>query len=188
MELDLNNPVWIEINLKALEHNYNYVRDAISNKTKLAAVVKANAYGHGVDKISQKLNELGTEYFCVGSPYEGIELRESGIKKPIFVLAEALEFQYHDIIEADLIQTVASWRSILALNQFAKKNNKLIKVQLIIDTGMGRIGFLPEQVFNIYKKTKKLDNIIIKGIFSHFARADSANKEFSKKQFNLLVL
>lgn len=85
MELQLKRPTWIEINLSALKNNYNFIRSKISSRTKIAAVVKANAYGHGAVRIAKELSQLGVEYFCVGSPEEGIELRDTGIKKPILV-------------------------------------------------------------------------------------------------------
>lgn len=185
MDFDLNKPAWLEINLKALEYNYKNIKDIIKNETKIAAVVKADAYGHGAVKIAHKLADLGTDFFCVGNPDEGLELRKAGIKKPILVLAEVLNSQYEDIAAANLIQAVGSWRSISALNKFAEKNNSKIKVHLKIDTGMGRTGISPSQLINVYKKTKNLDNIIITGVFSHFARADEKSKNFSIKQLKL---
>jgi len=182
MEQYLKRPAWIEIDLSALEHNYKFIRRKINSETKIAAVVKANAYGHGAAKVAKKLSQLGVEYFCVGSPDEGIELREAGIKKPILVLAEVLDSQYQDIIKGDLIQTAASINTLKALNQVGIKANKIIKVHLKFDTGMGRIGFFPEDLLEIYQLAEKLKNIKVEGVFSHFARADEKNKEFSFKQ------
>lgn len=182
MEQYLKRPAWIEIDLSALEHNYKFIRSKINSETKIAAVVKANAYGHGAAKVAKKLSQLGVEYFCVGSPDEGIELREAGIKKPILVLAEVLDSQYQDIIKGDLIQTAASINTLKALNQAGIKANKIIKVHLKFDTGMGRIGFFPEDLLEIYQLAEKLKNIKVEGVFSHFARADEKNKEFSFKQ------
>ena len=182
MEQYLKRPAWIEIDLSALEHNYKFIRSKINSETKIAAVVKANAYGHGAAKVAKKLSQLGVEYFCVGSPDEGIELREVGIKKPILVLAEVLDSQYQDIIKGDLIQTAASINTLKALNQAGIKANKIIKVHLKFDTGMGRIGFFPEDLLEIYQLAEKLKNIKVEGVFSHFARADEKDKEFSFQQ------
>lgn len=182
MGINLKRPAWIEIDLKALEKNYNLIRSRIAKETKIAAVVKANAYGHGAAKIASKLSQLGVEYFCVGSPDEGIELRRAGIKKPILVLAEVLENQYAEIIKGDLIQAAASFETISALNNLGAKVDKKVKVHLVVDTGMGRIGFFPEQLNEVYQFAKNLNNIIVDGIFSHFARADEENKNYSYQQ------
>ncbi|MFW6230118.1 MAG: alanine racemase [Halanaerobium sp.] len=182
MELNLKRPAWIEIDLDALENNYKFIRSKIDKKTKIAAVVKANAYGHGAVKVSKKLAQLGVEYFCVGSPDEGIELREAGIKKPILVLAEVLASQYEDIIKGNLIQTAASIKTLNDLNQAGIKAEKMIKIHLKFDTGMGRIGFLPEELPEIFQFARKLKNIKIEGVFTHFARADEKDKEFSYLQ------
>lgn len=182
MEFNVKRPAWIEINLKNLEKNYNLIRQKIAKKTKIAAVVKADAYGHGAVEISKKLSELGADYFCVGSPEEGLELRKNGIKKEILVLAEILESQYSEITAGDLIQTVASKNTLYSLAEFADKNNKKIKIHLKIDTGMGRIGFLPAEFPKIYQQAKGMKNIEVKGIFSHFASADSENRKFALKQ------
>ncbi|SDH04026.1 alanine racemase [Halanaerobium congolense] len=190
MELQLKRPTWIEINLSALKNNYNFIRSKISSRTKIAAVVKANAYGHGAVRIAKELSQLGVEYFCVGSPEEGIELRDTGIKKPILVLAEILEFQIMDVIAGDLIQTTASLETIKALNKAASKLNKIIKVHLKIDTGMGRIGFFPKEINDVLKYVEKLEFIKIEGLFSHLAQADEADKDYSYLQlqkFNSLI-
>jgi len=185
MELQLKRPAWLEIDLSVLENNYKYIRSRINKETKIAAVVKANAYGHGAVRVAQKLSELGTEYFCVGSPDEGIELRKAGIKEPIIVLAEVLKSQYNDIIKGDLIQTAASWKSLKSLDKAGIKAEGKIKVHLKVDTGMGRIGFFPEELVDIYSSALKLKNIKIEGIFSHLARADEKNKDFSYKQLQI---
>jgi alanine racemase len=183
MELNLKRPAWIEIDLSALAENYSFIRSKINNKTKIAAVVKANAYGHGAVQVAKKLSQLGVEYFCVGSPDEGIELRKAGIKKPILVLAEVLASQYSDIIRGNLIQTAASLKTLKSLNQAGSEADKIIKIHLKFDTGMGRIGFFSDDLLEIYQLAKELKYIKIEGIFSHFATADEQNKEFSHLQF-----
>jgi alanine racemase len=182
MELELKRPAWIEIDLSALKNNYNFIRSLINGQTKIAAVVKANAYGHGAVRVAQKLSQLGVEYFCVGSPDEGIELRAAGIEKKIIVLAEVLPSQYADVIEGDLIQTAACRETLEALNEAGVREAKTIKVHLKIDTGMGRIGFFPEELPEVYNLAQKLDNIKIEGVFSHLAAADEENKKFSYQQ------
>jgi alanine racemase len=184
MELSSSRPAWIEIDLDALKNNYNIIRKKIPNSSKVAAVVKADAYGHGAVKIAAELEKLGADYFCVGSPDEGIELRKAGIKKDIIVLAEVLKTQYQDILEGDLIQTVASFETLTGLNKVAAEFNKTIRVHLKIDSGMGRIGFLNSDIKKLINKLKNLKQLKVEGIFSHFARADEADKSYSFKQLN----
>lgn len=182
MELQSSRPAWIEIDLKALKHNYYTIRNKITDKTKIAAVVKADAYGHGAVKTAQKLSQWGVDYLCVGSPDEGIELREAGIKKPILVLAEVLETQYQEVIKGKLIQTAASSRTLSGLNKAAAEADIIQPVHLKVDTGMGRIGFLPQNLLEAFKTAKNLKNIKIEGVFSHLARADEDDKTFAYQQ------
>lgn len=184
MELSSSRPAWIEIDLDALENNYNVIQNKIPLSSKIAAVVKADAYGHGAVKIASELDKLGADYFCVGSPDEGLELRNAGIKNKIIVLAEVLKSQYQDILKGDLIQTVGSFETLKGLNEIAAEFNKTIRVHLKIDSGMGRIGFLSSDIKNLINKLKELKNLKIEGIFSHFARADETDKSYSHTQLN----
>lgn len=182
MGLLSNRPAWIEIDLGALKHNYNYIRSKIPTKTKIAAVVKADAYGHGAVKSAEKLRDWGVDYLCVGSPGEGLELRKAGIEIPILVLAEVLEGQYEDIIKGDLIQTAASFETLEGLNQKAVEAGVEQPVHLKFDTGMGRIGFFPGELVSAFEKAESLSNIRVEGVFSHLARADEEDKDFAYRQ------
>lgn len=178
-----SRPAWLEIDLAALTDNYKTIKSLIPENTKIAAVVKADAYGHGAVKVAKKLSYLGVDCFCVASPDEGLELRQLGIKKPILVLGEILPEQYSDIIKANLIQAAASIETLIGLNKIAKKAKTKVKVQLKIDTGMGRIGFLPaELTASFFDKLKNFKALEIKGLFSHLARADESNKQFALQQ------
>lgn len=184
MEFNSSRPAWIEIDLDALEYNYNIIQKKIPLTSKIAAVVKADAYGHGAVQVAGELDKLGVDYFCVGSPDEGIELRKAGIKKKIIVLAEVLKSQYQDILKGDLIQTVGSFETLTGLNKIAAEFNKTIKVHLKIDSGMGRIGFLNSDIKKLINKLENLKHLKVEGIFSHFARADEVDKSYSYKQLN----
>jgi alanine racemase len=178
-----SRPAWLEIDLAALTDNYKTIKSLIPENTKIAAVVKADAYGHGAVKVAKKLSYLGVDYFCVASPDEGLELRQQGIKKPILVLGEILPEQYSDIIKANLIQAAASIETLIGLNKIASKAKTKIKIQLKIDTGMGRIGFLPAELTpSFFDKLKNFKSLEINGIFSHLARADESNKQFTLQQ------
>lgn len=149
--------------------------------TKICAVVKANAYGHGLGVA--KYMEAYVDYFAVALVEEGVELRICGIKKPILVLLPT-DF---DGIERGLIYslifTIDSFENLKAVNRFAKKSNKIFPVHLKFDTGMHRFGFSCDEVGNVCKTLKKCKNLQIDGCFSHFFNTDSidvTDKQFEK--------
>ena len=178
------NQAWIEINLENLEHNIKEIQKIISKKTKIMAVVKANAYGHGAVLISKKLNEIGIFNFAVSSLKEGIELRENGILGNILILGFTDYKNLEDVIKYDLIQTIIDY-------DYAKRIEKLdlsqkLKVHLKINTGMNRIGENYQNIEKI-KELFAIKNIEILGVFTHLAVSDSQTLEdinFTKSQIN----
>ena len=175
---------WIEINLENLEYNIKEIQKIISKKTKIMAVVKANAYGHGLVLISKKLNEIGIFNFAVSSLKEGIELRENGILGNILILGFTDYKNLEDVIKYDLIQTIIDY-------DYAKRIEKLdlsqkLKVHLKINTGMNRIGENYQNIEKI-KEIFAIKNIEILGLFTHLSVSDSCNLEdinFTKRQIN----
>ena len=175
---------WIEINLENLEYNIKEIQKIISKKTKIMAVVKANAYGHGLVLISKKLNEIGIFNFAVSSLKEGIELRENGILGNILILGFTDYKNLEDVIKYDLIQTIIDY-------DYAKRIEKLdlsqkLKVHLKINTGMNRIGENYQNIEKI-KEIFAIKNIEILGLFTHLSVSDSSNLEdinFTKRQIN----
>ena len=178
------NQAWIEINLENLEHNIKEIQKIISKKTKIMAVVKANAYGHGAVLISKKLNEIGIFNFAVSSLKEGIELRENGILGNILIFGFTDYKNLEDVIKYDLIQTIIDY-------DYAKRIEKLdlsqkLKVHLKINTGMNRIGENYQNIEKI-KEIFAIKNIEILGLFTHLSVSDSSNLEdinFTKRQIN----
>lgn len=178
------NQAWIEINLENLEHNIKEIQKIISKKTKIMAVVKANAYGHGAVLISKKLNEIGIFNFAVSSLKEGIELRENGILGNILIFGFTDYKNLEDVIKYDLIQTIIDY-------DYAKRIEKLdlsqkLKVHLKINTGMNRIGENYQNIEKI-KEVFAIKNIEILGLFTHLSVSDSSNLEdinFTKRQIN----
>lgn len=178
------NQAWIEINLENLEHNIKEIQKIISKKTKIMAVVKANAYGHGAVLISKKLNEIGIFNFAVSSLKEGIELRENGILGNILIFGFTDYKNLEDVIKYDLIQTIIDY-------DYAKRIEKLdlsqkLKAHLKINTGMNRIGENYQNIEKI-KEIFAIKNIEILGVFTHLAVSDSQTLEdinFTKSQIN----
>lgn len=176
-------PVWAEINLDNLSFNIQQIRLKSKGK-ELMGVVKADAYGHGAIEVAPVLLENGVTRLAVAVLNEAIELRNSGIECPIMILGLTPETLTADLIKYSIEPTVSSYEYACTLSKVAKNKGKKIRVHIAIDTGMGRIGFLPdeESVEEVYK-ISKLPNIEIEGLFSHFCTADEADKEYSYMQF-----
>lgn len=182
---------FIEINLKNLKRNFFNIRKKAGER-KVLAIVKADAYGHGMVQCAKALSELGDkkpDYFGVALPEEGIELRnETRIKTPILCLAP---FQVEDLKlfqKYDIIPSVSDERQIKQLLKLRLK--KPLKVHLNIDTGMGLSGIPFYKVFEPVKKLAQKNKIIIDGIYTIFATADRKNKYFANEQlerFNFVI-
>ena len=165
---------WAEIDTDALLHNLNIIKDTA--KTQLCAVVKADAYGHGVNIVAPVLQKAGADCFAVSNIEEAIELREVGITKPIIILGYTPSEYIADLNKHDISQCVYSLDYAKELSYEAKKNNLNIKIHIKLDTGMSRIGFncrddnLSE--INDAIKSAMLDGFILEGVFTHFAVSD----------------
>ncbi|EJP6472104.1 alanine racemase [Clostridium botulinum] len=176
--------VWAEIDLDNLQYNVEQVKDICKNKD-IIGVIKANAYGHGAMEIAPTLLENGVTRLAVAVLSEAIELRMSGVKKPIMILGYTPGSLGDMLLDNDIEQSVYSYNDALELSRVAVLKRKILKIHIVIDTGMGRIGFLPtkESVEDVYK-ISKLPNIKIEGIFSHFSSADELNKDYTLYQMN----
>lgn len=177
-------PAWAEINLDNLTYNIQSIKGNANSK-EIMGVVKADAYGHGAVDVALTLLENGVKGLAVAVLSEGLELRKSGIKCPIMILGLTPETLLKDLIEHEIQPTVSSFEYAETLSKIAYKKSKTIKINIAVDTGMGRIGFLPneESVDEIYK-ISKLPSIEIEGLFSHFSTADEKDKKYSYLQLD----
>lgn len=176
----------LELDLKALAHNYHYLRSKIKPGTKFLSVVKAFAYGSDAQVIARKLQELGTDYFAVAYTNEGVALRDDGITKPILVL-HPQEVSFDAIIERCLEPSIYSKHILDTFLTTAKKyGQKEYPVHLKFNTGLNRLGFRREDVTliaNILNANKEIKAI---SLFSHLAASeDHSEKRFTLKQINL---
>ncbi len=168
--------IYAKINLDAIEHNIELVRKKIPQDTKLLLVVKADAYGHGAVVLAHEFEYL-TDYFAVAEMDEAIELRKSGIEKPILILGYTSPKLYEIALVNDITLTMFIPERIKLLSEAAKRMGKVAKVHLAIDTGMARIGWrVTEQSADEAAEAARMPNIMVEGMFSHFAVADSADK------------
>lgn len=181
--MQLKRPVWAEINLANIVHNYQEVKRLIEPSVKVMAVVKANAYGHGAVHVSKALEKENVDYFGVALMEEASELRTAGINKPILVLGWTPQDEYSQALQAGVSLTLFTLKEAEELNKMARERNQKAIVHIKIDTGMGRLGFEADE--NSLKQVKSilsLENLFVEGIFTHLARADEKHKEFTQKQ------
>jgi len=177
-------PTWAEVNLDNLAHNFNQIKKLLAPKTKIMVCVKADAYGHGLIPVSKKLISCRADYLGVASIDEGIKLRQAGIGLPILILGLILKKDISPVFKYKLTATVCDEELAYALNNKARLLGVPVNVHIKVDTGMGRLGVLPEDAGQLIRKIHKLKFINIQGIFTHLACADT-NRDFTSYQINL---
>jgi alanine racemase len=176
---------WVEVDLDALAHNLEAIRGRLPEKTKICAVVKADAYGHGAVRIARFL-EKECAFLAVAMAEEAYELRRAGIKAPIIVLGIPPRSRFEGLIRSDVSITVATYEEAKALQAVARSVCQKAKIHIALDTGMGRIGFLPSaQSREEIKAICEMDFLQVEGIFSHFACADEPSSGSADAQQRL---
>ena len=175
-------PTRAEIDLTAIDKNIKSLRDFLGKKTKLMAIVKANAYGHGAKEAAKTAERSGVDYLGVAYLGEALELRSAGTKVPILILSETpLEFAPL-VIDGDITQTVYTIELAKALAAAAANKNKKAKVHVKVDTGMGRVGVFPQQALSLVKQLAAIPSIELEGIFTHFSMGEDIESGFTQKQ------
>ena len=186
---------WAEINLNALAHNYNTLRERIGSNVKFLGVVKADAYGHGSVQVSRLLEKLGADYLAVSSIDEAIELRHNGITMPILILGHTPKEEVGELIKNNITQAVTCKAKALEYSEEAVKCNGTLKIHIKVDTGMSRLGYLCDGdyfdsgVEGICEGCE-LPGLMPEGIFTHFAVSDEPGEEcraYTKHQFELFT-
>ena len=173
-------PTSAEIDLNAIRHNLEIVSHIVKDDIKILGVVKADAYGHGMEEVSKAIVDY-VDYFGVASLDEAAALRRIGIKKPILAVGAILPEEVEGVLKFNVIQAVSDLDIPRRLSRLGQARNKKIKVHVKVDTGMGRLGFWHEEAVDFIKKIAGLKNIIIDGIFTHFPNAE-ADRVFTYSQ------
>lgn len=175
------------INLDAIYDNIVNLSKRLKKGTKIIAVVKTDGYGHGAIPIAKTIDELVSAY-GVATVDEAINLRRHDVTKPVIVIGYTHESQLDRLVSYDIRPTVFTLEMGKAVSEAAVRENKVAKIHIKIDTGMGRIGFRPtEESADVIKKISELPNIQIEGMFTHFARADEYDKTSTKQQYALFT-
>ncbi len=176
-------PTKVIVDLDKIRKNVNNLRGCAEKEVDFMAVVKANAYGHGIEEVSKTALKAGAAFIGVSIPDEGVFLRKKGVNVPVLVLGGISGEQAEDVILYDLTQTVSSIECASILNDMARKYDKKVKVHIKLDTGMGRIGLKNnDDVKEFIKKTTAMTNLEIEGVFTHFALADHHDPKYTLKQ------
>lgn len=191
MQHKITAPTWAEINLDNIKYNLKNIKKLLNEDTKVCAVLKANAYGHGAVKIAKLLENENVSHFAVARLEEAIELRENNITLPILCLGYIPEQSLELAIKNNVIITIYSLEMAKKLNNIAMRIKENVFVHIKIDTGMTRIGFQPtEDSIKDIKLINDLECINLEGIYTHFATADELDKNFTNIQvqrFNFVV-
>ena len=178
-------PAWAEINLTNLDYNIKRIREKVGPDREIIGVIKADAYGHGSIMCAKVLRENGVKTFAVATLQEAVTLRKAGTKEDIIMLGLTPDLYADVIAEYDITPVVCDSANAKAISDAAEKMRKTVSGLIAIDTGMGRIGYLADEIetsIEDIKRIEALSHFKIKGLFSHMSTADAADKTFSHEQ------
>ncbi|MBQ8821032.1 MAG: alanine racemase [Lachnospiraceae bacterium] len=175
---------YIQVNLDDIIENLEHMKAHIDTGAGILAVIKTDGYGHGAVSIAAEIEKLDFLYgFAVATAEEAFELRDHGIKKPILVLGYSFPYAYERFVKEDIRPTVFREDMLMALAEAARKQGKKAFVHVKVDTGMGRIGIMPDESgLAFVEKLLSCEDIVAEGIFTHFACADMLDKSFTELQ------
>ena len=173
---------WIEVDLNAIEQNLKAIKSVVGSDTKILAIVKADAYGHGAVKVSQSLEQNGIDMLGVAFPGEGIELRKNNTNIPILILNPVLSEQIEDVVKHSLRVTVNSLDIANEISITAKRYHHTVRIHVEIDTGMGGAGVCLDKALPFIKALLLIENLEIEGVFTHFNSSDEKDKSFTYEQ------
>ena len=171
------------INRQNLKENIEYIRNKIGNR-KIIAMVKANAYGTGDTLVAQELQNMGVDAFGVANIEEAKRIRQAGIKGMILVTCVVYTDELKEAIANDISMSISDIEELKYIDEEAKRQSKVAKLHIKVDTGMTRLGFTPENVLAAIKEIEKYENIELEGIYTHLSCADS-DEEYTLDQIRI---
>ncbi|MBU4533210.1 MAG: alanine racemase [Eubacteriales bacterium] len=175
--------VWAEVDASALIHNLHEVSRLVGRGTEIMAVVKANAYGHGLVDAARIFLNNGADRLGVARPEEGVELRRAGIEAPIILLGYTPPAAYRQVLENELTVTLYNYELARLFSVEAGKAGISARVHLKIDTGMHRLGLqVNDEIYKEILQIALLPHLVIEGLFTHFAKADEKDKRHANQQ------
>jgi alanine racemase len=175
-------PTYATVNLAALAHNLSRIKRYLSPGCDVMAIVKANAYGHGAVETAQALAKQGVRQFAVASLDEGIALRQAGITASIVVLGALFEKQVPDLVAHRLTPVVSDGPILPVLAKAALSHPAPYPIHLKVETGMGRLGFSPEELLAVLDNPLLLSHLQVEGMMTHLADADGSDSAYTERQ------
>ena len=175
-----------KINLDAVASNFRGMRAKLKDDTRMIAVIKTDAYGHGAERIAHLTEDYDYIWgFAVATVEEAVQLRESGIRKPILILGFVFPEDYDIIVRNAIRIAVFKYSMACQLDQAARRAGVKAPIHIAVDTGMSRIGFpVSDEGAEEAARCAKLEHLVLEGTFTHFSKADEEDKGFSHLQFD----
>ncbi len=181
----MEHDVWAEIDLKAIRHNVDIVKQQLLPDTGILAVVKANGYGHGMVEVAKSLTDSDAiDMFAVTSIEEAITLHQSGITKPILNIGYTAAKDVKEAIARGISVTVYDRDCAVMLHEVAEELRKPLRIHIKLDTGMSRLGILPDAAIKLVPEISRMPYFRVQGIFSHFA--DESDNQFVQQQYDTM--
>ncbi|MFA6095929.1 MAG: alanine racemase, partial [Candidatus Paceibacterota bacterium] len=180
---------WVEVDKKAMARNVLRLKRFLEPHTRFMAVVKSNAYGHGMTAYARELSRLGVDFFGVDDVDEALELRKAGIKESILVLGYTLPARYAEAAAKNISITISSADSLAALVRSRARGKKRLKIHLKVDTGLHRQGMMPSDKARVMKiLSDEMPHVEIEGLYSHFAALETPGYiDYSRTQAERLA-
>ncbi|HID89646.1 MAG TPA: alanine racemase [Anaerolineae bacterium] len=179
-----NRPTWVEIDLEAIAHNVRQIKEIVGPEVEILAVLKADAYGHGAITVARTALNNGASFCGVASLNEAIRLREAGIDAPILVLGYTPAWLAREALRYDITLTLYDPDLARAFSRAAIDLRRTARVHIKVDTGMGRLGLLPDQVVPFVEESRGLPGLDLEGIFTHFSVADEPDLSYTRWQLS----
>jgi len=180
----MSRSTWAEVDLDAVIFNYRVIKSRLSRGTNILAVVKANAYGYGMAEVARRLVKEKVPYLGVACVDEAVTLRRAGIRTPILVLSSVMPEEVRAALLYDLTLTVCDRDLAAEIDKAARRLNKVAVVHVKVDTGMGRLGVWYDEADRLIEKILRFRNVVLEGIFTHFASADESDVRYTARQID----
>lgn len=180
---------WAEVDCGAVRHNLSRVRRQVG-RARVMAVLKANAYGHGAVPMARLLVTEGVDALGVGDSGEALELRDAGITAPILIVGGVIPGELARVVKNDIEVNLHTVETAHELDAEAKRQGRVVRVHLKVDTGMGRLGMQPFEAVPFLHSLRRLKNLKLVGLCTHFSTPNEVNPAFTTRQlehFNLAV-